>query len=69
MLGLKGSCYAPVGLAKSKSKELQSSFHAMKLGNLRLNLTENGKHLKNRTRFQTDWHNFVYFVPEEEIKS
>ena len=44
-----------IDLAKSKSKELESGFHAMKLGGLRFNLIQNAKHhfnLKNRIRFQ-----------------
>ena len=57
------------GLAKSKSWELESSFHAMKLGDLRLNLIQNVKHLKNRIKFFQIGIIFVYFVPEEEIKS
>ena len=36
-----------IGLAKSKSKELESGFHAMKLGILRLNLIQNAKHHLN----------------------
>ena len=56
-------------LVKSKSKELESGFPAMKLGDLRINLIQNAKHLKNRIRFFQIGIIFVCFVPEEEIKS
>ena len=41
----------------------------MKLGDLRVNLIQNAKHLKNRIRFFQIGIYIVYFVPEEEIRS
>ena len=56
-----------IGHAKSKSKELKSNFHAMKLGSLRLNLIQNAKHLKNRIRLDVSKNATTKFHDDHKI--
>ena len=53
------------GLAKSKSQELESGFHAKKLGDLRLNFIQNAKHLKNKDQVLPNWHDVCTFHPRK----